>query len=168
MVEFNISSWLKDQYLNEAGLGSTKSQKLAKAIHSSLNNDLGEEGTSYTEFADAVASILIDEYGTHNFSPFMEVLHARLGMNESLNVKEDHTLAREIDRLFGGDPYVDMVGENTGTITFRMKGEFPDNKWDQILDFLKSKDFEITRDSNYYDIEPGEREWFPKIDFKLK
>ena len=44
-----------------------------------------DDSMSYVDFADAVASILIDEYGTHNFTPFMEVLHARLGMNESLN-----------------------------------------------------------------------------------
>ena len=39
---------------------------------------------------------------------------------------------------------------------------------DEILNLVKSKGFEVTRDSNYYDIEPGEREWFPRIDFKLK
>jgi hypothetical protein len=187
MDNFNAHKWFKNQYLKEsddpkigaeleAGMfgtgvaegegGGSKSQQLAIAMNNAMVKI--DDSMSYKDFAEAVASILIDEYGTHNFSPFMEVLHAKLGMNESLNVKEDHTLAREIDRLFGGDPYVDMRSGKYGTITFRTRGEFPDNKWDQILDFLKSKDFEITRDSNYYDIEPGEREWFPRIDFKLK
>ena len=69
--------------LFEASLGSTKSQSLANAINSAMLQI--DDSMSYTDFANAVASILIDEYGTHNFTPFMEVLHARLGMNESLN-----------------------------------------------------------------------------------
>ena len=87
MSEFNMSSWLKDQYLTEAGLGSTKSQSLANAINTAMLQI--DDSMSYTDFAEAVASILIDEYGTHNFAPFMEVLNARLGMNKSLNENED-------------------------------------------------------------------------------
>jgi hypothetical protein len=87
MSEFNMSSWLKDQYLTEAGLGSTKSQSLANAINTAMLQI--DDSMSYTDFAEAVASILIDEYGTHNFTPFMEVLNARLGMNKSLNENED-------------------------------------------------------------------------------
>jgi len=48
-----------------------------------------DDSMSYTDFANAVASILIDEYGTHNFTPFMEVLHARLGMNEATEEEEN-------------------------------------------------------------------------------
>ena len=166
MSEFNVSSWLKDQYLTEAGLGSTKSQQLANSINSAMVEI--DDSMSYKDFAEAVASILIDEYGTHNFNPFMEVLHARLGMNESLNEIKEDDLAREIDSRFGGNPSVGMRGEDRGTIIFRMKDEFQDNEWDEILNLVKSKGFEITQESNYYDIEPGEREWFPKIDFKLK
>ena len=42
------------------------------------------EDTSYKDFAKAVAKLLREDYGEHNFGPFMEVLHAELGMNESL------------------------------------------------------------------------------------
>ena len=93
----------------------------------------------------------------------MEILHAELGINESLNENENNALAKEIESRFGGDPYVDMRDGKNGTITFRERSEFPDSEWGEILDFLKSKGFEITSESNYYDIEPGEREWFPKI-----
>ena len=44
---------------------------------------------SYSDFAKAVAIILKDEYGAHNFNPFMEVLHAELGIDESLNEAEN-------------------------------------------------------------------------------
>lgn len=47
-----------------------------------------DESLSYKDFALAVATILKDEYGAHNFNPFMEVLHAELGMDESLNEAE--------------------------------------------------------------------------------
>tara|TARA_R100001198_G_C5193145_1_gene185040 strand:- start:464 stop:1012 length:549 start_codon:yes stop_codon:yes gene_type:complete len=182
MENFDTHKWFKNQYLKEsddpkigaeleAGMfgtgvaegegGGSKSQRLANAIISSIMEI--DDSMSYKDFADAVASILIDEYGTHNFTPFMEVLHARLGMNESLNENEDDDLAREINSLFGGNPYV-----RDGEITFRMKGEFSDREWNEILNLIRSKGLEITRDSNYYDIEPGEREWFPRIDFKLK
>ena len=43
------------------------------------------EDTNYKDFAKAVAKMLKEDYGSHNFKPFMEVLHAELGMNESVN-----------------------------------------------------------------------------------
>jgi len=79
--------------LFESSLGSTKSQSLANAINSAMLQI--DDSMSYTDFANAVASILIDEYGTHNFTPFMEVLHARLGMNESLNEADLNNATKE-------------------------------------------------------------------------
>tara|TARA_R110000787_G_scaffold275061_1_gene383457 strand:+ start:511 stop:1059 length:549 start_codon:yes stop_codon:yes gene_type:complete len=173
MGNFNAHKWFKNQYLKEsddpkigaeleAGMFGTGVAEGQGDLYSAFSSAL-PENTSYKDFAKAVAKILIDDYGSHNFNPFMEVLHAELGINESLNENEDNTLAREIESRFGGDPYVDMRDGKNGTITFRERSEFPDSEWGEILDFLKSKGFEITSESNYYDIEPGEREWFPKI-----
>jgi len=56
----------------------------------SLASELGKvipEDTSYSDFAKAVAKILREDYGTHNYNNFMGVLHAELGMEESLNEK---------------------------------------------------------------------------------
>ena len=78
-MSFNLNKWMKNQYLTEAGL----QESLAQQINQVLPENLG-----YKEFAQAVADILKDEYGSHNFGPFMEVLHAELGMNESLNEAE--------------------------------------------------------------------------------
>jgi hypothetical protein len=75
-MSFNTNKWMKNQYLNEAGL----QESLAQQINQVLPENLG-----YKEFAKAVAEILKDEYGSHNFSPFMDVLHAELGINESIN-----------------------------------------------------------------------------------
>ena len=110
MSEFNISSWLKDQYLTEAGLGSTKSQSLANAINAAMLQI--DDSMSYKDFADAVASILIDEYGGHNFTPFMEVLHARLGMNESINENEDLSSLDAFLKYFKSyDPYYEYIDD---------------------------------------------------------
>ena len=38
------------------------------------------EEMHYADFAKAVAEVLINEYGQHNFEPFMEILHKELGM----------------------------------------------------------------------------------------
>jgi hypothetical protein len=43
------------------------------------------EDTSYKDFAKAVAKLLREDYGSHNFKPFMKALHAELGLDESVN-----------------------------------------------------------------------------------
>ncbi len=110
MSEFNVSSWLKDQYLNEAGLGSTKSQKLANSINSAMIEI--DDSMSYVDFADAVASILIDEYGTHNFNPFMERLQSKLGAEESINENEDLSPLDEFLKYFKSyDAYYEYIDD---------------------------------------------------------
>ncbi len=104
MADFNLHKYFKTQYLQEnddpkmgaeleAGLDGTgvaeneemgsKAQQAANAIDKALMSV--DESLSYKDFAVAVARVLIDEYGQHNFMPFMEVLHAELGIKESLN-----------------------------------------------------------------------------------
>ena len=174
--DFNINAFFKNQYLNEVGLGNSKAQLLANSINKAMVEI--DDSMSYKDFAVAVSIILKDEYGSHNFSPFMEVLHAGLGMKESINEygefeNQENKLSKEIDDIFGGNPYVSMgvyartKGEGYGKVSFRMRDEFADDKWNEILNFVKSKGYNITQESNYYDIEPGEREWFPTIDFKF-
>ena len=110
MSDFNIHAWKKNQYLAEAGLGSTKSQSLANAINAAMLQI--DDSMSYVDFADAVASILIDEYGTHNFTPFMEVLHARLGMNESINENEDLSSLDKFLKYFKSyDAYYEYIDD---------------------------------------------------------
>ena len=83
MSDFNIHSWKKNQYLAEAGLGSSQAQSLAKLIDDAIMQV--DESLSYRDFAVAVGIVLKEEYGSHLFDKFMEVLHSELGMNESLN-----------------------------------------------------------------------------------
>jgi hypothetical protein len=79
---FDTNKWFKQKYFSEAGI--ILESELVKALNQAI-----PDNTGYKEFAKAVATILKDEYGSHNFSPFMEVLHAELGMEESLNEVAD-------------------------------------------------------------------------------
>ena len=83
MPNFDSNKWFKNQYLTEAGLTESVAGQAAKAIDAAIESV--DESLSYKDFAIAVATILKDEYGSQNFGSFMEVLHAELGMNESLN-----------------------------------------------------------------------------------
>ena len=70
----------KLQERQESADTENKSQEVAKGIHTAINNV--DESLHYRDFAKAVAITLKENYGTHNIAPFMEVLHAGLGINE--------------------------------------------------------------------------------------
>ena len=57
---------------------SKKSEALGKAIEKAMIKI--DDSMSYEDFALAVGQILRDEYGQHNFMPFMKVLHKDLGI----------------------------------------------------------------------------------------
>jgi hypothetical protein len=110
MDNFNISAWKKNQYLAEAGLGSSQAQSLAKLIDDAIMQV--DESLSYRDFAVAVAIILKDEYGSHNFGKFMEVLHAELGIEESLNENEDLSPLDKFLKYFKSyDAYVEYIDD---------------------------------------------------------
>ena len=70
-MSFDVHKWNKQRYLAEANIHESLAQEINKILPESLG---------YKEFAKAVATILKDEYGSHNFGPFMDILHAELGM----------------------------------------------------------------------------------------
>ena len=70
----------KLQERQESADTESKSQEVAKGIHTAINNV--DESLHYEDFAKAVAITLKENYGTHNIAPFMKVLHAGLGINE--------------------------------------------------------------------------------------
>ena len=81
-MSFNVHKWNKQRYLAEANIHESLAQEINKILPESLG---------YKEFAKAVATILKDEYGSQNFGPFMDVLHAELGIKESvIEVKDDY------------------------------------------------------------------------------
>jgi hypothetical protein len=57
---------------------SAQSDKLSTEINKAMVKI--DDSMSYVDFASAVAKVLRDEYGSHNYEPFMEVLHKELGI----------------------------------------------------------------------------------------
>ncbi len=110
MSDFNIHSWKKNQYLAEAGLGSSQAQTLANLINDAIAQV--DESLSYRDFAVAVGIVLKEEYGSHNFNPFMKVLHAELGIEESLNENEDLSPLDEFLKYFKSyDAYYEYIDD---------------------------------------------------------
>jgi hypothetical protein len=102
-------------------LNENVAAQAAKAIDDAITSV--DDSLSYKDFALAVAAILKDEYGSHNFGPFMKVLHAELGMNESLNEDEDipsflKNLAQELKgkypelRFLASNDKIEVIGSN--------------------------------------------------------
>ena len=71
--------------------------------------------------------------------------------------------------MYSGDrPDSDpLKGKGYGDITFRVRGELSDQEWNKALKWVKDKGWEVTSESNFYDYEPGERYWYPKIKFQF-
>jgi len=76
-------------------------------IYSALDAAIPED-TNIHSFAKAVAHFLKEEYGSHNVGPFMDTLHAELGIEENVNeeVKKSFQLSdltfNIVSDLFGG------------------------------------------------------------------
>jgi hypothetical protein len=68
-------------------LNENQVSQVAKAIDGAISSV--DDSLSYKVLASAVAQILKDEYGSHNFGPFIEILKGELGMEESLNEEKD-------------------------------------------------------------------------------
>ena len=154
-MNFNTNTWMKNQYLTEAGL----QESLAQQINQVLPENLG-----YKEFAQAVADILKDEYGSQNFNPFMDVLHAELGMKESLN-EDKESLGKEFS-----DKFDVPASSDEDSITIRTKNIIEDPTAERMIDWIESKGYIVDRkrSSFDYDYEPGERDFWPRIRFNKK
>tara|TARA_R110000796_G_scaffold171433_1_gene288520 strand:+ start:1442 stop:1957 length:516 start_codon:yes stop_codon:yes gene_type:complete len=169
MTEFDIHKYKKNQYLAEAGLGSTNSQMLSNAILDAVVKI--DDSMSYTDFAEAVASILIDQYGTHNFSPFMEVLHARLGMGESVNEEIDihgSEIGKEFSNKFDVNAHSSMWDNNNkGQIDIHIRTDIPKTEFEEMIDFVEGKGYTVDRNQSteWFDEDPGERYYYPRIQF---
>ena len=106
MSQFNTNKWFKNQYLKEANLYESQADLVAKAMDDAI--DAIDPSLSVKDFALAVGKILKGEagtegYGSFNFAEFMKVLHAELGMEESLNEVEE--MATYKVHVVTSDPY---------------------------------------------------------------
>ena len=158
MSDFNISAWKKNQYLAEAGLGSSQAQSLANLINDAIMQV--DESLSYRDFAIAVGIVLKEEYGSHNFEKFMDVLHAELGMNESLNENDSaEDLGREFAKEF------DVRAHSTPwKIEILYKGDIDPDTFGKMIQWVESKGYKVDKgqSDNLFDWD-DDRYWYPRI-----
>lgn len=173
---FDIYEWNKKRYLGEISIT--------------------EESSKYDAYLNVVIEFLKDDIkGGDEIAVILERYRNFITRNmQSGDLKfesQDHDydrykdLGKQLEKTIkslpgGNNAFVSMghytedrpdsdpkKGKGYGSITFSQQGELQDADWNKILQYLKSQNFEITSESNYYDFEPGEREWFPKIKFEF-
>ena len=102
---------------------------------------------------------------------------------ESLDYKkEEDLLKQELESNFKGYDYiVNMTaysqdrsdddprkGKGFGSVVFHEKKDIDENTFNKVVAFLEVvKKFEIVSKERFYDFEPGERDYFPKIKFNF-
>jgi hypothetical protein len=77
-IQASMRNMTREEYTAHYLSESKESDALAKGINKAIIKI--DDSMSYEDFALAVGKILKDEYGSHNFGPFMEVLHKNLGI----------------------------------------------------------------------------------------
>jgi hypothetical protein len=137
--------------------------EVAKGINQALTNV--DENLSYKDFAIGVAAVLKDEYGTHNFAPFMEVLHAELGITESLNEGEEEQLADEFSDKFNVKVSSMMWGNN-GKIEIITQNDIQIADMENMIQWIEDKGYKVDRDQseNLFDYD-DDRYFYPRIQF---
>jgi len=160
-MSFDIHKWNKRRYLAEAGLLESTAEQTATVINKAI--ETVDKNLSYKDFALAVAKILKDEYGSQNFSPFMEVLHSELGMKESLS-EDEESLSDMFAKKFKVKVY-----SSGDSISFTSSEDISNETFEKMIKFVEDKGYDVNRDksTNYYD-DDGEKKVRPQIKFSKK
>lgn len=133
-------------------LNENQVSQVAKAIDGAISSV--DDSLSYKVLASAVAKILKDEYGSHNFGPFMEILKGELGIKESLSEEEDipsflEDLSQELKskypelKFIADSKKIEVIGNNQDKADFANDNQ--SKKWGN--DFVT---FDIDDDDRGY------------------
>ena len=161
MNQFNVHKWKNSQLLKEAGLlNENQVSQVAKAIDGAISSI--DDSLSYKVLASAVAQILKDEYGSHNFGPFMEVLKGELSMEESLNEASKTDFSDEFKEKFDVKAFVD-----DNKVEIIQRSDIDDDVFEEMIKFIEDKGYTVDRKQSEktYDYDPGERDFYPRIKF---
>lgn len=68
---------------------------------------------------------------------------------------------------YGGNRSDDdpLKDKGYGKISFRHRDSLPDQDYKKVIDWAESKGFEVVEKANWYDYEPGERDYWPTLKF---
>ena len=180
MDNFNLTSYFRNQYLNEAeGEEKVRIESLISSLKTTV-----PEGTEPEDFAVAVGAVLKDDYGKQNFNSFMNTLHAELGMeslNEQLNTSSPEELEKELESMFQKYNPTIRVGKYLGDrddsnplkdmgfvkISFPRNEYFEKSEWDKMVGMVNSKEFKNFEDHNTSEFsDPGDQATI-KFNYKL-
>lgn len=105
---------------------------------------------------------IILEYGEYKAeeNALEKDLKSRFDIGRMMVSLGDYSSGRSDD-----DPLKDM---SFGSVTFLVHSDFEKGEWNKILEYLKSLGYDIQSDSNYFEEDPGERYYYPKIKFHFK
>lgn len=96
--------------------------------------------------------------------------------------KEEEQLKKDLETNFKGYDYIVNMsaysqdradddprkGKGFGSVMFYERKDIDENTFNKVVAFLETvKGFEIKSKDRFYDSEPGERDYFPKIDFNF-
>ena len=98
---------------------------------------------------------------------------------EYRDLAKSHTA--ELEKISNNNPSISMgaygegrpdsdplKGKGYGSLSFIVRNELTSNEWDEALNWVKSKGYEIVSDSNYYETEyDNDRIYYPKIKFQF-
>ncbi len=141
-------------------LNENQVSQVAKAIDNAISSV--DDSLSYKVLASAVAKILKDEYGSHNFGPFMEILKGELGMKESLSEASKTDFSDEFKEKFDVKAFVD-----DNKVEIIQRGDIDDDVFEEMIKFIEDKGYTVDRKQSEktYDYDPGERDFYPRIKF---
>ena len=159
-MNFNTNTWMKNQYLTEAGLQESLAIQAATAIDKVLD-EVDPSGILPEDLGAAIAIIVKDGYQAELQKKFMDALQAELGMKESLN-EDEKSLGEEFSIKFDVP-----ASSDKDSITVRTKDIIEDDTAEKMINWIESKGYTVDRKrSNFdYDYEPGERDFWPRIRF---
>ena len=109
--------------------------------------------------------ILLNEYG--EFRQHENELEAKV----KSALTQDYHLSVSIGAYSGGrsddDPLKD---KGFGSLSFIEKKDIPEDEFKKAIDVINSSGYEvdIKQSTRFYDYEPGERDYYPKIKFGFK
>ena len=96
--------------------------------------------------------------------------------------EEEQQLKKDLEANFKGYDYIVNMsaynqdrsdddprkGKGFGSVIFYDKKDVDEKTFNKVVAFLETiKGFEIKSKERFYDFEPGERDYFPKIDFNF-
>jgi hypothetical protein len=131
------------------------------------------------DFATAVGKMVVEDYGSHNIQTFLNVVERFLmdSLNEQEGSsliqyeKESQKLQKELEDTYNRNDIRVRIyqfrndDKVKGYVRFDSR-ELPPAEWKNIKNMLQAKGYEITKDSNYWDME-DDRTHYPTIEFEF-